>query len=149
MNLKLILVPTDFSPYSEAALRLATVLARDSAARLLVVHVAEPRPAYTVAGIYASLPAGNEFAVENEQLQRIVPPDPQVLCEKRFLVGSPAEEIVGCAAAEGADMIVMGTHGRTGLLRLLLGSVAESILRQAPCPVLTVKSAAQPNAATS
>lgn len=71
MNWKTILVPTDFSPSSDSALRLATSLARDGGARLLIVHVAEPRPAYTVAGIYASLPSGNEFEAENEQLRHV------------------------------------------------------------------------------
>lgn len=139
MNWKTILVPTDFSPSSDSALRLATSLARDGGARLLIVHVAEPRPAYTVAGIYASLPSGNEFEAENEQLRHVAPRDPEIKFERRFLVGSPADEIVKCAAAEGADMIVMGTHGRTGVVRLLLGSVAEAILRHAQCPVLTIK----------
>ena len=87
----------------------------------------------------ASLPSGNEFEAENEQLRHVAPRDPEIKFERRFLVGSPADEIVKCAAAEGADMIVMGTHGRTGVVRLLLGSVAEAILRHAQCPVLTIK----------
>ena len=140
MNFKTILVPTDFSPYSEAALKLATILARDSGARLLIVHVSEPRPAYTVAGVFASLPSGNEFSASNEHLQKVVPTDPQIAFEHRMIIGSPAEEIVKCAAAEQADMIVIGTHGRSGVLRLLLGSVAESVLRHATCPVLSIKS---------
>lgn len=140
MNLQKILVPTDFSPYSDAALKLATILARDSGARLLIVHVSEPRPAYTVAGVYASLPSGNEFAESNEHLEKIAPSDPAVAFERRLVVGSPAEEIVKCATAEHVDMIVIGTHGRTGVLRLLLGSVAEAVLRHATCPVLSIKS---------
>ncbi len=139
MQLQRILVPTDFSPPSETALRLATALARDSGASLLIVHVAEPRPAYTVAGVFASLPSGNEFEIENEQLQKIQPPDPAVACQRRFLVGAPADEIVQCATKESVDMIVIGTHGRTGLLRLLMGSVAEAVLRNSPCPVMIVK----------
>ncbi|MFO0906213.1 MAG: universal stress protein [Pirellulales bacterium] len=141
MHLNLILVPTDFSTFSDAAVRLATILARDSGARILLLHVAEPRPAYTVAGVYASLPAGgNEFSAENEQLQKVTLPDPAVPLERRFAVGSPAEAIVQIAREEQADMIVLGTHGRTGLARLLLGSIAEAVLRHAECPVLTVKS---------
>jgi nucleotide-binding universal stress UspA family protein len=142
MRLNTILVPTDFSPSSDAALRLATALARDSQARIVIVHVAEPRPAYTVAGVYASLPTGNEFQEENEQLAKTAPPDPAISVSRRFIVGSPAEEIVRCANDLQADMIVMGTHGRTGVVRILLGSVAEAILRHATCPVLTVKSPA-------
>ncbi len=143
MKLNRILVPTDFSASSDAALRLATILARDSGASLLLLHVAEPRPAYTVAGVYAVLPTGgNEFSEENEHLQKIVVPDSSISVERRFAVGSPAEAVVQIAREEQVDIIVLGTHGRTGLARLLLGSVAESILRHADCPVLTVKSSA-------
>jgi nucleotide-binding universal stress UspA family protein len=95
-----------------------------------------------VAGVYASLPTGNEFQEENEQLAKTAPPDPAISVSRRFIVGSPAEEIVRCANDLKADMIVMGTHGRTGVVRILLGSVAEAILRHATCPVLTVKSPA-------
>ncbi len=59
-----------------------------------------------------------------------------------MLIGSPATAIVHLAETEGVDMIVMPTHGRTGLLRLLMGSVAEEVVRKAKCPVLTVKAAA-------
>lgn len=143
MHLKTIIVATDFSHASDAALRLATMLARDNQATLYIVHVSEPRPAYTVAGVYASLPAGNEFADAYRQLQEVRPTDSRVACEHRLLIGVPADEIVKFAGEQGADMIVIGSHGRTGLGRLLLGSVAEAIVRQARCPVMTIKTPAQ------
>lgn len=139
MQLKQIVFATDFSSSSDAALRLATMLARDSRARLLIVHVSEPRPAYTVAGVYASLPVGNEFAESNERLLKVLPTDSQVPCEHRLLIGVAADEIVKFAKESGADLIVIGSHGRTGLRRLLVGSVAEAVVRQAECPVITIK----------
>lgn len=141
MQFNNILVATDFSAGSVAALKLATSLARDSGAKLWIVHVSEPRPAYTVAGIYASLPSGNEFAESSEELQKVVPADPQVAFEQRLIIGSPAEELVKFAANHAVDLIVIGTHGRTGVLRLLMGSVAEAVLRHAECPVLTLRAA--------
>ena len=68
-----------------------------------------------------------------------MPTDPTVPVVHKLLVGDPAEAIVQQAEAEHADMIVMGTHGRTGLTRMLMGSVAEAVVRRAACPVLTVK----------
>jgi len=76
-----------------------------------------------------------EAEAELEQLQ--LPDD--IRAERRFARGDPAEQILRVANEIHADLIVMGTHGRTGLERLLMGSVAEQVLRQAPCPVLTVR----------
>lgn len=142
MNLRKILFATDFSDASDTALRFATALARDNQASLLIVHCSEPRPAYTVAGIYASLPAGNEFADAHEQLARVTPTDSNIPFKQRLLIGPAAEEIVKFASEQAIDLIVIGSHGRTGLSRLLLGSVAEAIVRQATCPVVTVKPSA-------
>jgi universal stress protein A len=74
-----------------------------------------------------------------KMLSEIVPNDPQVRHEHRLITGDPATAIARVAEEEGAELIVMGTHGRTGLLRLLMGSVAEAVVRRAPCPVLTLK----------
>lgn len=73
------------------------------------------------------------------QLLQLKPPDPKVSVEHRLVKGDAATEIVNPAAETKADVIVMGSHGRTGLGRLLLGSVAENVMRKAPCPVVTVK----------
>jgi nucleotide-binding universal stress UspA family protein len=72
-------------------------------------------------------------------LKAVVPRDPAVSYEHRLMAGDPAEAIVDLAVAEGVEMIVLATHGRTGLMRMLMGSVAEVIVRKAQCPVLTVK----------
>ena len=134
-----ILFPTDFSPASESALRWATSLARDTGARLLIVHVEEPPTAY-VGGDYAipetTAPARHELA---KLLALVVPFDQGISYEHRILLGDPAPEIVKLAEEEKVDLIVLGTHGRTGLSRLLMGSVAEHVVRRADCPVLTVK----------
>jgi len=68
-----------------------------------------------------------------------VPSDPSVSFEHKLLAGDPAAAIVEAADQENVDLIVLGTHGRTGLTRLLMGSVAENVVRKAKCPVLTVK----------
>jgi nucleotide-binding universal stress UspA family protein len=72
-------------------------------------------------------------------LSSVAPADPDVKCVHKLLVGDPAESIIQLAETEHADFIVMGTHGRRGLTRLLMGSVAEAVVRGATCPVITVK----------
>ena len=75
-----------------------------------------------------------------EQLEAIRPTDPNVTVGHRLVEGGPVEEILKVADSVKADIIVMGTHGHTGLSRLLMGSVAEGVMRKAPCPVLTIRS---------
>lgn len=138
MQAKKILFPTDFSTSSDAGLREATALARESGALLLIVHVEEPPTAYGGGEMYYGVPDPN-----NEQivamLKAVVPTSTDVRYEHRLIVGDPAAEIVRLAEEEGVDLIVLGTHGRTGLRRLLMGSVAEAIVRRANCRVLTIK----------
>jgi nucleotide-binding universal stress UspA family protein len=133
-----ILFPTDFSPASEAVLRHATALARGNNATLLILHVEEPPLAYGSGELFYGV---SDFSTETLQklLDDIVPPDSSVRVERRLVMGDPAAEIPRVAKEENVDMIVMGTHGRTGLLRLLMGSVAELVVRRAPCAVLTVR----------
>jgi nucleotide-binding universal stress UspA family protein len=138
MNAKTILFPTDFSPSSEVSLRYATSLARDAGARLLIVHVEEPEVSYGGGEFYVgALP--NEGPDLAKMLEQVKPTDPAVSYEHRLLSGEPSHEIVNLAEQENADLIVLGTHGRTGLSRLLMGSVAEAVVRRAPCPVFTLK----------
>jgi universal stress protein A len=143
MHADKILFPTDFSPASEHALRWATSLARDSGATICIIHVEEPPMAYGGGEMYV----GFDDASTKEELRRVlvqvVPTDHNVAFDHKLLVGDPADAIVHEAEAEGADLIVMGTHGRTGLTRLLMGSVAEAVVRRAKCPVLTVKQPAE------
>jgi nucleotide-binding universal stress UspA family protein len=137
-----ILHPTDFSDQAAAALSMAEALARDYGARLVVLHVLPPPP--VIGGEMGSyIPEPDDPAELWEKLNAIKPEG--AICVERFLVkGEAAEEIVRMARGENADLVVMGTHGRTGLGRLLMGSVAECVMRKAPCPVLTVKLPATP-----
>jgi universal stress protein A len=138
MNQRKILFPTDFSHASDAALDWASSLARERGAALLIVHVEEPPAAYGGGEMYYGMPdpASEDLA---KMLSQVLPTDPQVSHEHRLLTGDPATAIARLAEQENVELIVMGTHGRTGLLRLLMGSVAEAVVRRAPCPVLTLK----------
>ena len=138
MRFTKILFPTDFSHTGDAALAMAASLARDNDATLYIVHVQEP-PAYYGGGemYYGMLdPTTDELA---KLLEDIVPPDPTVKYEQHMLTGDPACALVNFAETEHIDLIVLGTHGRGGLSRLLMGSVAEAVVRRATCPVLTFK----------
>lgn len=141
MKAKRIIFPTDFSHCGDAALKMATSLARDNGATLLIVHVEEPPVAYGGGEMYYGVPDPGSDDLQ-QMLKEVVPTDPQVACEHRLLTGDPAVAIARLAEEEHADLIVMGTHGRTGLTRLLMGSVAEAVVRRAPCPVLTYKQTA-------
>jgi nucleotide-binding universal stress UspA family protein len=140
MNAKL-LFPTDFSTLSQPALEMATDLARQRDAKLLIVHVEEPPIAYGGGELYYGVDEPDQEELKR-MLAAVKPTDPSVAYEHRLLIGSPATAIVHLAETEGVDMIVMPTHGRTGLMRLLMGSVAEEVVRKAKCPVLTFKATA-------
>jgi nucleotide-binding universal stress UspA family protein len=142
-TIHLILHPHDFTPCSQHALRLACSLARDENAKLVVLHVLE-QSSVTYSGVAMAPPAPIQTPVVDReaaqaQLDRIESPIPGVTIERRLELGDPATAIVQVAKEINADLIVMGTHGRTALARLLMGSVAEKIVRKAHCPVLTVK----------
>jgi nucleotide-binding universal stress UspA family protein len=121
-DIREILVATDFSEISEAAVRVAHTYAKAFGARLHVFHVTWTEELGLTA-LFAALIA---------QLGTVVP---VVVASHR---GDAADEIVGYAKAHGIHLIVLGTHGRTGVSRVLMGSVAERVIRTAPCPVLTV-----------
>jgi nucleotide-binding universal stress UspA family protein len=142
MAQKTILVPTDFSHASDAVLPHAEALAKQSGARLLIVHVEEPPLAYGGGELYYGLPEPSSERIL-KMLEDVKPSDPKVPFAHRLTMGDPAGEIVRIATEEQAEMIVLGTHGRTGMTRLLMGSVAESIVRRAPCPVLVYRETAQ------
>jgi len=138
MQVKKILFPSDFSTTSDAAIRFATSLARDAGASLLIVHVEEPPAAYGGGEMYYGIPNPDNSELI-KMLEGVVPTDETVPYEHRLVTGDPATEIVRLAEDEKIDLIVLSTHGRTGLKRLLMGSVAEAVVRRAPCPVLTFK----------
>ena len=137
-----IVFPTDFSTASDAALVHAAALARQSGSRLLIVHVEEPPLAYGGGELYYGLPEPSSERIL-KMLEDVKPADTAVPFTHRLTMGDPAAEIVRIATVEQAEMIVLGTHGRTGLSRLLMGSVAEAIVRRAPCPVLVYRETAE------
>lgn len=138
LAIRRILHPTDFSDLSRSALDLAAALARDHGAELLVLHVAPPPVAGVIDGVTVELPTG-WLDETRDRLARVRPADPAVPVAHRLEMGDAGREIVRVATEAGADLIVLGTHGRGGLSRLVVGSVAEMVMRKAPCPVLTVK----------
>jgi nucleotide-binding universal stress UspA family protein len=138
LAIKTILHPTDFSERSDQAFRLACSLARDHGARVIVLHVAPPPMATTVGGVMTPEP-GRHDEEYWDRLRRVRPDDLGVPVEYLLAEGSPAEGVLRAARQTQCDLIVMGTHGRTGLGRALMGSVAEVVVRKAPCLVLTVK----------
>jgi nucleotide-binding universal stress UspA family protein len=158
-----ILAPTDFSVPAQQALRYAIEEARQHQAKLTLLHVLQHQPAtevYYVRGapegrrgyegdFGSALPTTPPSAPQtvlrdhNEealtQLHDLIPPEFSNSWGAQVTTGDPADAIVREAAQLGVDLIVMGTHGRTGLQHVLLGSVAEKVVRYAPCPVLTVR----------
>ena len=150
MNTKTIVFPTDFSHCSDAALQYATSLARESGGTLIIVHAQEPPIAYGEGGMYYGH-LEPDRAELSRMLQEIVPTAPDVPCEHRLLVGgrTAADQVAQFAKDVDDDLSLMGTHGRTGIRRALLGSVAEAILRRAHCPVLVIKQAINQPAAVA
>jgi nucleotide-binding universal stress UspA family protein len=143
--MKRIICPTDFSAPAAAAERQAVPLANALGAEIVLLHVAiEPllwRESVFTTDLSGVFEAQRKWA-EGELARRAAALASQGVTARGVVkVGAAWSEIVRCATDEHADMIVMGTQGRTGLDRLLLGSVAERVIRQAPCPVLTVRSA--------
>ena len=143
MNARIILFATDFSPQSDFALTWATSLARDTHAKLIILHVEQIGVPYGGGEIYSEYVLGYQSDSIKKRLEKMRPADSQVRCSHRMATGKPAIEIIRVAEEVGADMIVMSTHGRSGLPRMLMGSVAEDVVRHAHCLVVVVK---QPHA---
>jgi nucleotide-binding universal stress UspA family protein len=140
IHVKKILYPTDFSSYSNQAYFHALGLAETYGASLTVVYVHAPGGSGTPAHW-------------RSMLEQVRPVNRKIVVNHVLLEGDPASEISRYAADAGIDVIVIGTHGRTGVDRLVMGSVAERVMREATCSVLVVKlpkgaaAAAQPVAA--
>ena len=144
-NITRILVPRDFSPHAERAFGYATTLAQRFGATLGLVHVVEdpfvtgawnaevyvPNVAELLEGLIAD--AKQQLATLSHSATAL-----GVTAETAVITGRPAHAIVEHAKEGGFDLIVMGTHGRTGLSHIVMGRVAERVVRNAPCPVLTV-----------
>jgi nucleotide-binding universal stress UspA family protein len=141
-----ILCPTDFSDCAGEAFRLACSLAEVHGARLVVAHVIDVLHGEEGSGgVMVQVRLPDYPRRMREALERQVPTNPDLPVEHVLAEGRPADEILRLAKATRCDLLVMGTHGRTGLRRMLLGSVAEQVLRRAPCPVLTVRPAHEPS----
>jgi nucleotide-binding universal stress UspA family protein len=138
LPIRTILHPTDFSYRSQHAFRLACALARDYGARLHLLHVV-PTPLMVYMEGMVAEPLTDFREEVLAQLRTLQPDDPAIRPEYSLREGDVTHEILQFAADQACDLIVLGTHGRTGLSRLLMGSVAEGVVRRAGCPVLTVK----------
>jgi universal stress protein A len=153
MEIRQILVPADLSEYSRQAVTYAHELAQTFGAKLLLLHVVE-MPAYPVE-VFLPSAAGGTLMDDLERqarldLAHLLPKAKNaaknakvdVMC--LVAVGAPYYKIVELAETEKVDLIVMATHGRAGLSQLVLGSVAERVVRMASCPVLTIRPTAAP-----
>jgi nucleotide-binding universal stress UspA family protein len=146
MEIRSILLPTDFSECASYALSYAVSFARQANASIICVHVIEPVvPTVGYTGMAEPLPMADisdqlESSAERE-LPKIAECDEcsGLNVEEVIVHGDAASEIVRVAGERGVDLIVIASHGRTGLGRMLFGSTAESVVRHAPCPVLVVK----------
>jgi nucleotide-binding universal stress UspA family protein len=144
IEIKSILFPTDFSEYSNHALKYAVALAESFKAKLVVLHVCEhPIAGSGIEAYHFAIP---EYVLDLEQRERKAL-DALVgqLCDKHldiesvFIIGRAYHEIVKTAKEREVDVITMATHGSKGISHLVFGSTAEKVVRLAPCPVLTVK----------
>lgn len=145
MTIKRILVPTDFSAHADAALRYAIALATPLGATVGLLHVIEdPLAAGMWASeLYSAEIAGLQINLAKDAEERlsltVAEIGSPVISDREVRVGRAAPTIVEAAAESKADLIVMGTAGRTGLAHVVMGSVAERVVRTAPCAVLTVR----------
>ena len=144
LQLKKILLPTDFSKYSAAAESYACEFAAKFGAELHLLHTLEQHYSLTPEfGLGFAVPTqiSESKAAAEKALSGLLDPgwatNSNVI--HRVIEGSPKTEIVRYARAENIDLIVISTHGRTGLSHMLIGSVAETVVRTASCPVLTVR----------
>jgi len=143
-RLKKILVPTDFSKSSAKALDYALAFAKQSQAEIILLHVVEPisYPMYgqelavDLSGFQADLAEASRKRLAKFSQEQAAGQGPLKLLISE---GGASWEIVETAKAEDADLIIISTHGHTGLRHALLGSTAERVVQHAPCPVLTVR----------
>ncbi len=139
-----ILVPVDFSDYSLKALKYATELAVSYKARLQVLHIVEEivQPSFYLSGTvpkFDLIPDIKEKSKEAMERMLDESKGPKVTADIHVIEGHAARDIVKFAASHDTDLIVISTHGLTGIAHLLIGSVTEKVVRMAPCPVFTVK----------
>jgi universal stress protein A len=144
IDLRRILVPTDFSEHSRHALSYGVALAEKFGAELHLLNVFQEllvyQPDVVTAGPPVSLPVGALAAAGRAALDKLIADEhlERLQVHSDVREGSPVEEIVDYAHEHGIDLIVIATHGRGWLAHLLMGSVAEKVVRKAPCPVMAV-----------
>ncbi|HEV2883559.1 MAG TPA: universal stress protein [Pyrinomonadaceae bacterium] len=146
MQIRSILLPTDFSECGNYALSYAASLARTFGASIVCVHVIEPMvPTVGYSGMTEPLPIADITDQLEHSAERELPKFAEgeecagLEVEEVIVHGEAASEIVRVAKDRNIDLIVVSSHGRTGLGRILFGSTAEAVVRHAPCPVLVVK----------
>jgi universal stress protein A len=138
-QLKKVLVPVDFSAQSEKALQYALSIAQEFSSEILVVHVVQPYPILPELGSATDALTEEMIKEANSRLNHLKGRIKDVPCTVKCLVGSSADTIVAFAAKNTVDLIILGTHGRTGIAHAFLGSVAERVVRLASCPTLVVR----------
>jgi nucleotide-binding universal stress UspA family protein len=144
-----ILHPTDFSDPAQGSFQLACALASDMKARLIAFHVVPPIAAYMDDLIDYTSPDHELKTWEKlRRLQQTAEEGYGLDIDIDLSEGEPATEILKVARDRHCDLIVMGTHGRTGLRHLLMGSIAEKVVRKADCPVLTARAPLVPETAS-
>lgn len=139
LSLRKILVPIDFSECSRKALHYATALSKQFQAEILLLHVLEMPPVPVQAFETAFMEGNPEESAANELSKWQAEAESPAPVKTLVCSGSASPEIVRTADENNMDLIVIGSHGRTGLARLILGSTAERVVRHAPCPVLVVR----------
>jgi nucleotide-binding universal stress UspA family protein len=143
-RIRRILHPSDFSPSSRAAFAWAVEMAKANRAELVVAHVLTPvvvpGDGYVSPQIYDQIDASARAAAGKRLAPLVARAKKAGVRAKALLLdGAPSDRIISAAKAGRANLVVMGTHGRTGLARLFLGSVAERVVGLSPCPVMTVR----------
>ena len=145
IDLHRILVPTDFSKHSQNALLYAAAFAEKFGAELYLLHVVQdlavfipdmitvaPPPTPSLEQLSSAARAAFDRLIKENQLQHLK-------IQREVREGTPFYEIIRFAKEANIDLILMGTHGHSGLVHVLMGSVSEKVVRKAPCPVLTVR----------
>lgn len=143
-NIKKVLVPVDFSDYSKSSLRYAVNLAKHFNAEILLIYVVEPMvypPDFSMGQIAIPSVDIEMDKRASEELSNLAKKEiPQDIKSKMIVkTGKPFVEIVETASEEDIDLIIIATHGHTGIEHVLFGSTAEKVVRKAPCPVLTLR----------
>lgn len=148
IKIEKILVPTDFSKFSTHALNYAVAFARNFNARIILLHITSEKEMDAIRQVSSYLEPGKledllreRESDDRKELDAFIPPEMKKGIEVEMVhkVGIPFVEIIKTAKEKAVDVIVIATHGRSGLSHILFGSVAEKVVRKAPCPVLSIR----------